>query len=204
MLPFSFIQFFYAPFLEAQSKSRAARELPEETSGHLVIIGSDSIALSLAVRVKQFNYPYCILVNDVNHALDLVDQGFRAVVGEYDKSETYELLRVDKAAMVVVLSDDMINTNAAYTIREVSEDVTIVANADSEESVDILELAGSSHVYQFMHMLGEMLARRTLGIGTRHNVLGQIKNSISQRPRLRIRRLWGVLSWIVAFAASPA
>lgn len=149
----------------------------------MVIIGSDSIALSLAVRVKQFNYPYCILVNDVNHALDLVDQGFRAVVGEYDKSETYELLRVDKAAMVVVLSDDMINTNAAYTIREVSEDVTIVANADSEESVDILELAGSSHVYQFMHMLGEMLARRTLGIGTRHNVLGQIKKlNIAEAP----------------------
>lgn len=183
MLPFTFIQFFYAPFLEAQSKSRAARELPEDTSGHLIIIGSDIVALSLATRVKQFNYPYCILVNDVNLALDLVDQGYKAVVGDSDNPETYRLLRTEQAAMVVVLSDDMINTNAAYTIREVSEDVQVVANADSEESVDILQLAGATHVFQFMHMLGEILARRTMGAGSRNNVIGSIRNlNIAEAP----------------------
>lgn len=174
MLPFTFIQFFYAPFLEAQSKSRAARELPEETSGHLIIIGSDRVALSLATRVRQFNYQYCILVGEVNHALELVDQGYKAVVGDSDNPQTFSLLRAEKAAMVVLLSDDMKNTNAAYTIREVAPDVQVVANADSEESVDILQLAGASHVFQFMRMLGEMLARRTLGTGTRNNVIGNI------------------------------
>ncbi|GAB7022902.1 potassium channel family protein [Salidesulfovibrio brasiliensis] len=183
MLPFTFIQFFYAPFLEAQSKSRAARELPEDTSGHLIIIGSDRVALSLASRVRQFNYQYCILVNEVNHALDLVDQGYKAVVGDSDNPETYSLLRADQAAMVVLLSDDMKNTNAAYTIREVAPHVQVVANADSEESVDILQLAGSSHVFQFMYMLGEMLARRTLGTGTRSNIIGSIKQlNIAEAP----------------------
>jgi len=183
MLPFTFIQFFYAPFLEAQSKSRAARELPEDTSGHLIIIGSDRVALSLATRVRQFNYQYCILVDEVNHALDLVDQGYKAVVGDSDNPQTYSLLRADQAAMVVLMSDDMKNTNAAFTIREVAPDVQVVANADSEESVDILQLAGSSHVFQFMHMLGEILARRTLGTGTRSNVIGNIKKlNIAEAP----------------------
>lgn len=183
MLPFTFIQFFYAPFLEAQTKSRAARELPEETSGHLIIIGSDQVALSLASRVRQFNYVYCILVNEVNHALDLVDQGFNVVVGESDNSQTFQRLRADKAAMVVLLSDDMKNTNAAFTIREVAPDVPVVANADSEESVDILQLAGSSHVFQFMDTLGEMLARRTLGTGARSNVIGSINElNIAEAP----------------------
>jgi Trk K+ transport system NAD-binding subunit len=183
MLPFTFIQFFYAPFLEAQSKSRAARELPEETSGHIIIIGSDRVALSLAARVRQFNYQYCILVNEVSHALDLVDQGYMAVVGDSDNPQTYSLLRADQAAMAVLLSDDMKNTNAAFTIREVAPDVQVVANADSEESVDILQLAGSSHVFQFMAMLGEMLARRTLGTGTRSNVIGSIKKlNIAEAP----------------------
>ena len=36
MLPFTFIQFFYSPWLEAQSKSRTPRELPETTSGHII------------------------------------------------------------------------------------------------------------------------------------------------------------------------
>lgn len=183
MLPFTFIQFFYAPFLEAQSKSRAARELPEETSGHLIIIGSDRVALSLAARVRQFNYQYCILVNEVNHALDLVDQGYNAVVGDSDNPHNFSLLRTDQAAMVVLLSDDMKNTNAAFTIREVAQDVPVVANADSEESVDILQLAGSSHVFQFMNMLGEMLARRTLGTGARSNVIGNINElNIAEAP----------------------
>ena len=183
MLPFTFIQFFYAPFLEAQSKSRAARELPEDTSGHLIIIGSDRVALSLATRVRQFNYQYCILVNEVTHALDLVDQGYNAVVGDSDNPQTFSLLRTDKASMVVLLSDDMKNTNAAFTLREVAPDVPVVANADSEESVDILQLAGSSDVFQFMYMLGEMLARRTLGTGTRSNVIGNInKLNIAEAP----------------------
>jgi Trk K+ transport system NAD-binding subunit len=174
MLPFTFIQFFYAPFLEAQSKSRVAREMPETASGHLIIVGADPVALSLSSRLSQFNYEHCILVHDVHHALDLMDQGYRTVVGDSDDPETYVRLRARHAAMVVVLSDDMKNTNAAYTIREVAPDVPIVANADSEESVDILQLAGASHVYQFMRMLGEMLARRNLGAGARSNIIGSV------------------------------
>src|SRR5699024_9495671 len=35
LLPFTFIEFFYAPWLEAQSKARAPRELPEGYSDHV-------------------------------------------------------------------------------------------------------------------------------------------------------------------------
>ncbi|WP_285907573.1 potassium channel family protein [Pseudodesulfovibrio pelocollis] len=174
MLPFTFIQFFYAPFLEAQTKSRVRRDMPETASGHLIIVGSDPVALNLAVRLDQFHYDHCILVQDVHHALDLLDQGYKPVVGPSDDPETYQRLRADHAAMVVLLNDDMKNTNAAFTIREVAPKVPIVANADSEESVDILEMAGASHVFQFMRMLGEMLARRNLGAGTRSNVIGSV------------------------------
>ncbi|WP_029896031.1 potassium channel family protein [Desulfohalovibrio reitneri] len=174
MLPFAFIQFFYAPFLEAQTKSRAPRELPERTSGHLLIIGAGAAALSLAMRLRRFSYDYCILVPEVAQALELVDQGFRVVVGEYDATQTYQRLRAHQAAMIVALSDDIKNTHASYTIREVTGTVPIVANADSGDSVDILQLAGAQHTYQFMHMLGQMLARRILGTGTKSNVIGSL------------------------------
>ncbi len=173
MLPFTFIQFFYAPFLEAQSKSRAPREMPEKTAGHLVIVGMDPIALSLATRLKRFKYQYCILVQDTHHALELVDQGYKAVVGDYDDPKTYRRLRAADAAMVVVLADDLKSTNVAYTLREVAPKTPVVANADSGESVDILQLAGATHVFQFMRMLGEMLARRVLITGAKSNVIGR-------------------------------
>src|SRR5690606_5536647 len=41
------------------------------------------------------------------------------------------------------------------------------------ESVDVLELAGSSHVLQLTEMLGRSLARRTLGGDVRANVIGR-------------------------------
>ena len=34
-----------------------------------------------------------------DHALDLVDQGYKAVVGDSDNPQTYSLLRTERAAM---------------------------------------------------------------------------------------------------------
>lgn len=44
LLPFTFIEFFYAPWLEAQSKARAPRELPEATRDHIIITHFDPIS----------------------------------------------------------------------------------------------------------------------------------------------------------------
>lgn len=99
--------------------------------------------------------------------MELIDQGYQVVGGELDDPEAYRRLRVAKAAMVVANNDDMKNTNITFTVREVSPGVPIVTNADLEESIDILQLAGSTHVFQFMKMLGQALARRALGVSPR-------------------------------------
>jgi Trk K+ transport system NAD-binding subunit len=65
------------------------------------------------------------------------------------------------------------NSNIAFTVREVSESVPIVAFARATESVDVLQLAGSSHVLQLTEMLGRSLVRRTVAGDTRTNVIGR-------------------------------
>ncbi len=186
MLPFTFIQFIYAPWLEAQSKSRAPRELPETEAGHVIIIGFDPIAMSLIIRLRQYGYQYVILVPDVNQALDLHDRGYRVVVGDPDDPETYRKLRADRAAMIVTLEDDMKNTNIVYTVREISKTVPVVANAEMDDSVDVIELAGASKVFQFMKILGEFLARRTLGSSASSNVIGRFNRLlIVEAPAIR-------------------
>ena len=61
-----------------------------------------------------------------------------------------------------------------------------MANADHEDSFDILELAGSTHVFQFTKMLGQSLARRVLGTTTRTNVIGKIESLlIAEAPAMR-------------------
>ena len=186
MLPFTFIQFFYAPWLEAQNKSRVPRTLPPEVTRHVLITCWDPIAIALVGRLRQYGHAYVILVPEVQQALDLVDQGFRVLVGELDDATTYLRAQVDRAALVVALNDDMKNTSIVYTVREIAPQVPIVANADLEDSVDILRLAGCSHVFQFMNMLGHSLARRTLGAHTRSNVIGRFEDLvIAEAPAMR-------------------
>ena len=186
MLPFTFIQFFYAPWLEAQTKARAPRELPEGTHGHVILTSTDPITMNLIQKLKQYQYSYVILTEDIQHALELHDQDYKVVVGDLSDPETYRRLRVHKAALVVASVDDMMNTNIAFTVREISENVPIAANSDLDDSVDILQLAGSTYVLQFMKLLGQSLSRRVLRTSTRSNVIGNIDALlIAEAPAMR-------------------
>jgi voltage-gated potassium channel len=186
MLPFTFIQFFYLPWLEAQAKARAPRELPEGTKGHVILTNYDSVATNLAEKFRQYHHEYLIVVEDVKQALELQDLDIKVAVGDLGDPQTYRRLKAKNAALVVANVDDMMNTNIAFTIREISKNVPIVANADLDDSVDILQLAGSTHVLQFTKMLGQSLARRVLGTTTRANVIGKIESLlIAEAPAMR-------------------
>ena len=174
MLPFTLIQFFYLPWVEAQAKARAPRQLPEGTKNHVILTSYDSVTMNLAEKFRKYDYDYVVVVEDVQQALDLQDLGLRVMVGELGNPQTYQKLKVEDAALVVANVDDMMNTNIAFTVREISQTVPIIANADLADSVDILELSGCTYVFQFTKMLGQSLARRVLGTSTKANVIGKI------------------------------
>ncbi|MCH8556734.1 MAG: NAD-binding protein [Balneolia bacterium] len=173
MLPFTFIKFFYAPWLEAYNKTKAPSELSAEIKNHVIITNYDSVTRSLIEKLKDFGHPYYILCSDHGKAINLYNDGYKVVVGKLDDPNTYRRIRVQQAAMVVASCNDMVNTSVAFTVREISEDVRIVTLASFEDSVDILRLAGSNTVIQLAKMLGQSLGRRTLGGSARVHVIGR-------------------------------
>jgi Trk K+ transport system NAD-binding subunit len=173
VLPFTFIEFFYAPWLEQQRRSRAPREVPEDVRGHVLLVAYDPVSQALIERLQAYGKRYFVLEPDLTRALELHDQGVSVVVGERDDIVTYRRLRTADSAMVVATADDFMNSNIAFTVREVSETVPIVTFARAPESVDVLELAGSTHVLQLTEMLGRSLARRTVADDSRTNVIGR-------------------------------
>jgi len=173
MLPFTFIEFFYAPWMEAQHRARAPRELPEDTSGHIIITSFDAITRSLIQKLDQYGHEYVLLVDELDKALELYDQGYRVMVGEPDDPNTFEKMHVKKAAMVFTGGSDMYNSNIAHTIRELSENVKIISTANSYDSIDVLKLAGSDHVLHMGNILGRALSRRTLGQDARVHTVGR-------------------------------
>ncbi|MBK9128656.1 MAG: NAD-binding protein [Phycisphaerales bacterium] len=174
LLPFTFIQFFYAPWIEAQAASRAPRSLPETTSGHVILTHYEPLAAALIARLSQKQTPYVLLVSDLNEALRLHDSGLNVVCGDLDRPETYARIRAERAALVATTAADAVNTNVAFTVREVARRVPIVATADSDAAVDVLTLAGADRVMQVSQMLGRALGRRVIGDAMSH-VIGRFE-----------------------------
>jgi len=173
LLPFTFIQFFYAPWIEAERKSRTPRELPSHVRNHVIITGYNPVTASLIDKLTAHGREYTLVVEDIQRALDFYDMGLRTSVGNIDDPETYRLMRAIEAAMVVGANSDEVNTNVAFTVREINADVPVVCTADSTDSVDILTMAGATLVLQLSDMLGRSLARRTIGGDRRANVIGR-------------------------------
>ncbi|MFK7917911.1 MAG: TrkA family potassium uptake protein [Ilumatobacter sp.] len=172
MLPFVFIQFVFIPWMNERERRRAPRALPQSTSGHVILTTLGPVEEDLIEKADQAEVPYVVLVEDVDHAGRLHDEGRNVMVGALDDPVTYRNARVGQAALVVATQNDQTNTNIAFTVREIAPQVDIVASANSPASVDILEIAGADHVVQLGEVLGAAMASRTLGLGGRSHVIG--------------------------------
>jgi Trk K+ transport system NAD-binding subunit len=160
VLPFVFIRFFYAPWMESRMQFHAPRAVPPGTRGHVILCGLDSLATALLARLRLHGIPHFVIEPDPVKAVQLHIDGVPVVTGGVEDRATYEALEVAHARLVVANCADTINTNITLTIRDLSPDVPIAALAEHEQSIDLLELSGSNHVLPLKHQLGEHLANR--------------------------------------------
>ncbi len=173
LLPFTFIQFVFLPWMESTQRARAPRQVDEDLSGHVIFTATGPIESALIERLERVDIDHVTLIGEVDEALRLHDEGLRVMVGELDDPAAYRAAGVERAALVVTTRADTTNTNVAFTVREISDDVTIVGTANSEASVDVLELAGCNKVLRLGEMLGTALGRRVLTPDGRSQVIGQ-------------------------------
>jgi voltage-gated potassium channel len=178
LLPFTFIEFFYAPWMKAQESAKAPQSIPPGTERHVILNNYSPIAKMLARMLEEYGYSYYVLVASVERALELRQMDIPVVVGDRSDPETYRRLQIDKAAMVVTTLDDVANTNVTFTVRELSESIPIVASATSERVRDALELAGVTHILRLEEIMGEALARRVIGKDAEAHVIGDVDGLI--------------------------
>ena len=176
VLPFAFIRYFYAPWLEAQIRLRVPREVPAETTGHVIICRWDPIARGLVDRLKAAAIPYFVIEPDPAQAGALHAEAISVVVGEVDSRATYAALRAEKARLVFANLDDATNTNVTLTVREQAPDVRVAAVADSDDAVDVLELSGATATFPLKRRLGEHLAARVDAGHIRAHVVGRYRD----------------------------
>jgi Trk K+ transport system NAD-binding subunit len=178
LLPFTFIEFFYAPWMAANAASRVPRTIPKDMQGHVILTFYGPVASVLIEKLKQFNYPYVVVLPELDDVLRLDDRGIRTVHGELDDPETYRRVRVEQAALVATTRTDIVNTTVAFTVRGITQKTPVVATAREEASVEILKLAGCSRVLSLMDLMAEALARRAFGGDKLSHVIGRIDDLV--------------------------
>ncbi len=178
VLPFTFIRFFYAPWLEAQIRLRAPRAVPPELCNHVVICTYDAIAMALIPHLEMHSIPYVVVEPDPNVAANLHGDGVSVVTGEPTAAATYVAAGAARARMVFANVGDATNTNLTLAVREVAGDVPILALAENDNAIDILEFSGVSEVLPLKRVLGEHLARRVSVGAPRAHRLGRFEDLV--------------------------
>jgi len=176
LLPFLFIRYFYAPWLEARVKMRTPREVKGDVRGHVVICAWDSVAPRLVDRLKRQGIPYVVIEPDPVRAARMHEDRINVVLADIDEKETYQKVHVERARLVFANSDDPTNTNIVLTIREIAADMPITAIASHVESEDVIELAGATSVLPLPRRLGEHLASRVNAGHARCHVVGHYQD----------------------------
>jgi Trk K+ transport system NAD-binding subunit len=173
LLPFTFIQFVFLPWMESTQRARAPRRVDDDVRDHVILTSTGPIEAALRTRLDRAGIGHVTLVADLEEALRHHDEGLNVMVGELDDPATYEAAGVARATLVATTQADTTNTNVAFTVREISESIRIVGTANAEASVDILHLAGCDEVLRLGEMLGDALARRVLAPDGRSQVVGR-------------------------------
>lgn len=173
LLPFTFIEFFYAPFVASQTKARVPRELKDGTNNHVIITHYDAISATLIRKLEQYHYDYVIIETSMDRALELHDRGLKVIFGSPNEPVTWKNARIQTAALVAASDMDIPNTNAVFTARQECHKTPILSFAKLPPSMEILQMAGSNEVLRLDEMLGQFLARCTDGAPARAHVIGE-------------------------------
>lgn len=161
LLPLTFTQ--YVAWLDTQKEKKAPRVLDSSIHNHIIIVGLTPISLNLTQQFTKLGF-YCVLLcPDVQTSIDLESQGFHVIIGNYDEKTTYENLGIRQAAALLAFDTDVRNSNIIFSAREANTSIPIIARAERDTSMDVLALAGSSHVFSFRQLLGTALASRITG-----------------------------------------
>jgi voltage-gated potassium channel len=174
LLPFTFIELFYEPWMEARAASRVPRSVPKDMAGHVIMTFYGPVVMALIPKLVQFKYPYVVILPELEDVLALSDQGINVIHGELNDPKTFQLARVEHAAMVATTRHDIANTTVVFTVRGIAAKILVIATARDTAAVEVLKLAGCNRVLDLTHLMAEALARRAIGGKQFSHVVGRI------------------------------
>lgn len=174
LLPFTVIELFYAPWIESRAASLVPQSVPSTLQGHVILTFYSTTATTLIEKLIQFQYPYVVILPELEEVTRLSDKGINVIYGELNDPESYRNARVEQAALVATTRSDIVNTSVAFTVRGITDKTPVASTVREEVSIEILQLAGCNKALNITKLFAESLARRANGGNQFSHVIGQI------------------------------
>ena len=171
ILPFGFVSMFLAPWIERRLRYRPTVELPEGTTGHILVFGIDPITRTLIRKLEPRGLLFVVVTGNYDEALHLEEQeGFKVVFGSPTDAHVLTGLRVGAARSIIANLSDPDNANLCLTVRSLCE-TPIIAVASEPEHAELLRLSGANQVIPLARILGRYLGIRATTCGAMAHIL---------------------------------
>jgi len=79
VFPFTFIEFFYAPWMRAQAEARAPSQLPAKTRGHVILTANDAVGNALIERLMKYQTNVVFTVREATETPPVIATASQAV-----------------------------------------------------------------------------------------------------------------------------
>ncbi|MFB6076580.1 MAG: TrkA family potassium uptake protein, partial [Candidatus Nanohaloarchaea archaeon] len=126
---------------------------------HVIICEYGRDSAVLLDELRELGIDYVLISSSEEHAKDLSDDGYAAIDGSPQDSETFRRASIDTARAVLTDAGDA-NVNTILTVRSMRPDVEVIALTDEIEQREVLLETGADTVLSPHQVLGRRLAEK--------------------------------------------
>lgn len=159
----------------------ASMIVPDDWSGHVVVVGYGRVGSMIGAALQDSNIPYVVVEVDRKLVDRLTAEGKYALTGDIADSAILTSIALDRARMLAFAIPDSVQLRFALTqVRAINPSLPILARTHTTEDAEFLKQAGVALV---------LLSERELGIQMAHYVLTSmaVDKTIAEQTIERIR-----------------
>ena len=130
---------------------------------HVIICEYRRDSAVLLDELEELDIDYVLITSNWEDAKSLSDDGYAAIHGSPQESESFERASIGTARAVLTDAGDA-NVNTILTVRSLRPDMEIVALTDDGEQRDVLRETGADSVLLPYEVLGHRLAQKAVSL----------------------------------------
>lgn len=135
---------------------------PEQTDleNHVIICSYSPREDVLRAQLDANDIPYVVIEEDADTVLELTTDGVVAIHGDLEEEDTLLSANIDHARALVADVSDERNVSIILSANDLTDALTVVSVAETEEAAIHHEHAGADSVIRPRHILGQSLGQK--------------------------------------------